>query len=283
MEERSTHMKKNQKMTRTSKNKDLYKTTQQKIKSKALDDEMDDTFLIEYKKGVKKQPNLKKENIKLNKNDKFYIKILILLLMILICFLLYHFKTFSHNQTSIITVEENYLFLGDSITHRYDLEKYFKNLPVVNSGKEGDTADKILDDMKKRVYDYNPSKVFLLIGTNDLDENNHLTETEIINNITKIVSKIKKNRKLAKIYIESILPVNHDIRNTPSAGKDYKKIISINKKLQKYCLEQKITFINLYDKLVDENGHIPPKYTTDGLHLTENGYKVITKEIKKYL
>ena len=62
----------------------------------------------------------------------------------------------------------NYLFLGDSITDFYDLDKYYEGLPVVNSGISGNTTEDILNDMKNRVYNYNPSKVFLLIGTNDL-------------------------------------------------------------------------------------------------------------------
>ena len=40
---------------------------------------------------------------------------------------------------------ENYLFFGDSITHQYDLEKYFKSFPVVNSGGEGNWATDILE------------------------------------------------------------------------------------------------------------------------------------------
>ena len=47
-------------------------------------------------------------------------------------------------------VPDNYLFLGDSITDFYDLDKYYKDLPVVNSGISGNTIDDILKDMKKR-------------------------------------------------------------------------------------------------------------------------------------
>ena len=54
----------------------------------------------------------------------------------------------------------NYLFLGDSITDFYDLDEYYKDLPVVNSGVSGNTTADILNDMKNRVYNYNPSKYF---------------------------------------------------------------------------------------------------------------------------
>ena len=60
-------------------------------------------------------------------------------------------------------------------------------------------------------------------------------------------------------------------------------IKEINRQLKKYAKENNITFINIYDKLVDDEGLLNADYTTDGLHINENGYEVITKELKKYL
>ena len=85
----------------------------------------------------------------------------------------------------------NYLFLGDSITDFYDLDKYYEGLPVVNSGISGNTTEDILSNMDSRVYNYNPSKVFLLIGTNDLLRDKSVEE--ITENIEIIVNNIRKN------------------------------------------------------------------------------------------
>lgn len=281
------------KKKRTKENKNLYfrdltNTQQQRF---IFDDELDDTFLLEFKKKKKRKSNSKNVNKASNsRTQKNKISIyLFVTIIILVGIIIFHYLTFNHNEVKIVTKEkeikiadDNCLFLGDSITNRYDLEKYFPDKPVVNSGEEGNKADDILKNMKNRVYDYNPSKIFLLIGTNDLDDSNELTEDEVFNNIKEIIKNIQKNRPLADIYIESILPVNHDIENSPSKDKDYNKIININRKLKKYCEENNLTYINLYDELVDEDGHLPPKYTDDGLHLNENGYKKITTKIKKY-
>ena len=62
----------------------------------------------------------------------------------------------------------NYLFLGDSITDYYDLDKYYEGYKVVNSGISGNQTSDILDDLKKRAYVYNPSTIFLLIGTGNI-------------------------------------------------------------------------------------------------------------------
>ena len=61
--------------------------------------------------------------------------------------------------------------------------------------------------MDEKVYIYNPSKVFILIGTNDFDEERHgkFDEDTTIDNIKSIIEGIKENRRFAEIYIESVI------------------------------------------------------------------------------
>ena len=187
-------------------------------------------------------------------------------------------------EKELETIKEgytNYLFLGDSITEFYDLDKYFPNLPVVNSGIISNTTEDILNDMKNRVYNYNPSKVFILIGTNDLRDDRSVDE--IVNNIKKIIEEIKENRKETEIYLESIYPVNEKVNKKGVEGRKNEDIKEINNQLEKYAKKENITYINIYNKLVDDEGLLNEDYTTDGLHINEDGYKIITKELEKYL
>ena len=183
-------------------------------------------------------------------------------------------------------VDNNYLFLGDSITDFYDLDKYYENYPVVNSGIAGNTTDDILKDMKKRVYQYNPSKIFILIGTNDyqLAKGNE----SIKENLPKIIESIQENRPLAKIYIESIYPINRTKDNKidlKMVGVRNNEDIEIgNEFLKQLAKEKNLTYIDLYSILYDEEDQgLKLEYTQEGLHITEEGYEVITQEIKKYL
>ena len=203
-------------------------------------------------------------------------------------FLVGHYITFDHNKVrvetktrKVVTVSPNYLFLGDSITEMYDLEKYFPDDPVVNSGVGGNTTDDILEDMQQRVYQYNPSKVFLLIGTNDLQVEKSVDE--IVDNIKKIVEGIKENRPEAKIYLESIYPVNRNFENSGAQDRHNEDIKEINKKIEEYCMEEDLTYIDLYSVLEDENGDLRAEYTNEGLHLSEEGYDIVTETLKKYL
>lgn len=190
-------------------------------------------------------------------------------------------QTYEKELETIKDGYTNYLFLGDSITEYYDLDKYFPNLPVVNSGIISNTTEDILNDMKNRVYNYNPSKVFILIGTNDLRDDRSVDE--IVNNIKKIIEEIKENRKETEIYLESIYPVNEKVNKKGVEGRKNADIKEINNQLEKYAKKENITYINIYNKLVDDEGLLNEDYTTDGLHINEDGYKIITKELEKYL
>lgn len=240
-----------------------------------LEDEMDMSFL-----------SSKNNNIKEKTNSKTLIAIIIIIC--LLTFIIYHYTTFNHHKVKVVTkikevekVPANYLFLGDSITDFYDLDKYYNELPVVNSGISGNTTDDILNDMKKRAYQYNPSKVFLLIGTNDLIHNK--SNEEIVEKVEKIIEEIKENRSKAEIYLQSIYPVNYKLSPYMVKSRKNDDIKEINEKLEDYCEDNDITYIDMYDLLKDKDDNFNSKYTKDGLHPNDDGYEVITKELKKYL
>ncbi len=179
-----------------------------------------------------------------------------------------------------IRKKENIVFLGDSITDFYPLDDIYINLPIINSGISGYKTTDILEKMDDMVYKYNPTKIILLIGTNDLN----VTDVETVeNNITKIVENIKENRKNAKIYIESIYPVNKSINSEVVSNRSNEKIIEVNNYLEKYCKYNEITYIDMYSLLTDDNGNFDSKYTDDGLHANKLGYARISQVLIKYL
>ena len=274
-------------------------TKQQKFNFETNNYEFED--IIRKKKS--NQEKNKSDNItrkKVNKDkivvikEKYPVKLIFLLytiILVLIGFILFHFITFDHNKVEIKEVEvtkkldNNYVFLGDSITDFYDLEKYYDDLPVVNSGVNGNSTTDILNNMNERVYRYNPTKVFLLIGTNDITKDR--SSNQIVNNISKIVKRIKKNRPSTKIYVISIYPVNNSdnskIKKDMVKNRTNKQIKEINSKLKEKVKTLDVNYINMYDKLVDKNDNLKLEYTTEGLHISDKGYDIITEEIMKYI
>ena len=248
---------------------------------------------IKTKKPVKNVVVYKKNSKVMISRDHYELFILIFLVMLLFSlFSCIHFLSYDHDKVrtitktkKVVTVSPNYVFLGDSITWMYDLKKYFPNEPVVNSGISGDTTDDVLANLEERVYQYNPSKLFLLIGTNDIIEDK--TKDEIVDNIKKIIQEIKKNRPACKIYLESLLPVNRTkarkISLTMVQNRTNEDIMAINEELKNMASELDVTYIDLYPKLLDEDGNLELDYTKEGLHIVDAGYEVITDELEEYL
>ena len=185
----------------------------------------------------------------------------------------FHNMTFSDKEkteivsSNSIVNDNNYLFLGDSITFRYDLNKYYNNLPVVNSGVDGDKTCDIMKNIKKRVYDYNPSKIFLLIGTNQLKTQD---DEEIFEDIVNL-------------DVESIYPVNGNIVNRHTKIRKNSRIRNINNMLQDYYKDSYVKYVDLYSELADDEGNLKKEYSDDALHLNDEGYKIVTNVLKKYL
>lgn len=227
-----------------------------------------------------------------NKNNLLY-AIYLIIIFILLCIIVFKIviknntndnKDNLENKENIIDKNDkrynNYVFLGDSITERYPVTELFNNKPIIKSGISGYETKDILDNLNDLVYIYNPTKVFILIGTNDLKYKD--SDYNIVyENIIKIIENIKEKRKLTNIYLESILPVNNSFE---AAGfRNNITISKLNNKLNKYCNKNNITYINIYDMLLDKDNNLDVMYTDDGLHLNGLGYGKISMEIDKYM
>ena len=235
---------------------------------------------ISYEKGNRPKKSKSKVIFKI-------ISIILLLIIAVLCTGLYFTyispKIVEKTVTKeVVVMDDNYLFLGDSITYMYDLDKYYEGLPVVNSGVNGNDVEDILNDINERVYQYNPSKVFLLIGTNDIDHGD--SQEEVVEHIEELLLEIHKNRPYAELYLESIYPVLEGEKVVNIRTNE--EIMDINQELKSFCKKEDITYIDMFSLLVDSSSDevkIKDEYTKDGLHLSDKGYEVVTKEIKKYL
>lgn len=269
----------------------LFLTKQQKFNFESNEFEDDKISAKKIYKKREKIIKIKRQLLKLERQKNRYRSFLFLVIFIsfmllFLCMLIYFLRP--RIITKKITkkiVDENIVFVGDSITWMYDLKKYYPNRNVINSGVDGEFTYGVLNDMNNRIYRYNPSKVFILIGTNDIYKER--TVDDIANNVNKIIRGIKKNRPYTQIYLESIYPVNtvdsEKIHMDIVKNRTNKLIQQINKKYKEISKKNNITYIDMYSKLLDKNGDLNINYTKEGLHLVDNGYKIVTKEINRYL
>ena len=258
-----------------------------KGKKKKAKEDIEILEVVDYKEEAKK---IESEVVKTKSNDVFSTGIIIVFSFILGFLICCIWAKESNHFTMVetvtkevekVVVDDNYVFVGDSIFEGYKLEKHFEGMPTINSGISGHKTRDILDNMNGRIYKYNPSKVFLLIGTNDIGV---IDSEETVQNIGKIIDGIKNNRKYAEIYVQSIYPVNKEVEDWKAAGvRDNEVIKSMNKDIKKICSDKGVTYMDVYDLLADGEGNLKEEYSYDGLHLSDEGYKVITKEVMKVL
>ena len=66
-------------------------------------------------------------------------------------------------------------------------------------------------------------------------------------------------------------------------SRNNKQIKQINAIIINKCKKLKVKYINMYAELADEEGNLNINYTKEGLHLNDNGYKVVSKKLLSYI
>ena len=179
------------------------------------------------------------------------------------------------------------VFLGNSITEgARSWNKRLNQRNIVNRGISGDITEGVLERLGE-IYYYKPLAVFILIGINDLFDTN-IENGEVINpkyvanNIINIAKNIKAESIHTSIYIQTILPVNLDmyelVKNIKlEREKDLnKQIIETNTMLKTVELPVGIHIIDTHKEFLDNDNNLNEIYSSDGVHLNEEGYKIWT-------
>ena len=167
------------------------------------------------------------------------------------------------------------VFLGNSITWGgKDWSKRLKHPNIRNRGIGGDVTDGVLARIDEITY-FRPKAVFLLIGINDLWNNNSPNNPSaeyIANNIIQIAQVINAETPKTKIYVQTVLPIEKE---------QYKNnILKVNEIIKANEKENPYQIVDLYSIFVNENGLIRKELSTDGIHLNEKGYDAWVEFIK---
>lgn len=171
------------------------------------------------------------------------------------------------------------VFIGDSNTeYAKVLFSKLNDAAVKNRGISGDVTDGVLIRLDEITY-FKPTKVFILIGTNDLFNlcyQKQIPSLEYItNNIFKIAGIIHNKSPETKVYLQTILP------NADTFVND--QINKANEIIRSHGKEKKYEVIDLNASFVDEAGSIKKELTYDGTHLNKAGYEVWVTVIKPYV
>ena len=172
-------------------------------------------------------------------------------------------------------VDAEVVFFGDSITSGGDFNALFPEKSVCNLGVPGDT----IEGMTARagmIAAVKPEKVFILGGINSLCDDN---SDAVLKEYGAMLDRIGGVTD-AEVYIQGILPVSTKqeerlhVKNTT--------ITRFNERIADLAAEKGFHYIDLPGFFLAD-GVINPDYTKEGIHLTEEGYRVWADAIAGFI
>jgi lysophospholipase L1-like esterase len=162
------------------------------------------------------------------------------------------------------------IFLGNSITQGGDWAKLTGDSTVVNRGIGADLTFGLrtrLDDVTRR----KPSKLFVLIGINDISKD--IPDAVIAAEYRALVDSVRAQSPQTKIFVQSILPLNPSVKNFPQHYDKQARVVAVNQLLRQMARATHVTYIDLWPVFVDRQSHLDASLTGDGLHLNQLGYE----------
>jgi lysophospholipase L1-like esterase len=172
------------------------------------------------------------------------------------------------------------IFLGNSITEAGDWKKLTGDTTAVNRGIGGEITFSLL----KRITDITalrPSKVFLMIGINDIGKD--IPPAVIAHNIGLIIGRIQAESPGTVIILQNILPVNPTVAGFPQHYDKNDKVTATNKLLPGIAAGHHVPLVDLNRLFRDKDGYLKKELTKDGLHLDPGGegYTLWIRHLKK--
>ncbi|WP_338194997.1 SGNH/GDSL hydrolase family protein [Flagellimonas marinaquae] len=191
-------------------------------------------------------------------------------------------EKYNKENTRISTsngTENRVVFMGNSITEMWKGANpdFFRN-PYINRGIGGQTTPQMLLRFRQDVIDLNPKAVVILAGTNDIAGNTGpMTLKQIHDNILSMVELAQANQIIPIVC--SVLPA-FDYPWSPGLQPNI-KIPKLNSMLKNMASDKGAVYLDYFSKMADHRNGLPPELTTDEVHVTKAGYKIMEQMVKE--
>lgn len=178
--------------------------------------------------------------------------------------------------------EPGLIFLGDSIVEYFPIHELLQSPKyMVNRGVRGYRTDLLQTHLDAHVFGTELDQIFLLIGTNDIGK--EIPQKETLDNVEAVLQAIMRDFPLTKINLISVLPVSQEERYKQKVSiRSNKKIQDLNQAYQELAQAyHQVSYVDVYSSLLDEVGQLAEAYTTDGLHLSVAGYRILAQALQE--
>jgi lysophospholipase L1-like esterase len=171
------------------------------------------------------------------------------------------------------------LFLGDSLTERFDLHVWQQHMAprgVLNSGVNGDRTEHLLWRLKHgNLAGPRPAGLVVLIGTNDLTNGGSGRTPELAaEGIRANLLYLRQQLPNAPILLLLLLPRIA----APDAGLR-RKTVAVKQLIASCGDNRTIVYADIGGVLLDPQGRLTPAIAPDQLHFSRAGYELLAPRL----
>ncbi|MDE0595158.1 MAG: sulfatase-like hydrolase/transferase [Roseibacillus sp.] len=177
------------------------------------------------------------------------------------------------------------LFIGDSITQAWEgggkkvWETSYGKRKALNLGISGDRTEHVIWRLNHgNLRNQRAAKAaVIMIGTNNTGHSKQ-DPSETADGIARILSILRARCPQTKILLLGVFP------RDPYPTDEKRKInVAINEIISKFDDGERVHFLDISEKFLDQNGHLTKDIMPDFLHLTPKGYGIWADAIEPKL
>lgn len=178
---------------------------------------------------------------------------------------------------SLPQTDSKMIFLGNSLINNGLWTELFPFIGILNRGISGDEIEGIRQRLDE-VARHNPSVLFLITGCNDFVNSPDKPASQVWKSYEALLKDVHDQFPKTNINVMSILPLNPKSKFYEGFNE---KAAEVNRLLESSAETYGYRYIDIAKVLSDENGDLKDEYTSDGIHLTADGYFMWAAELAK--
>ena len=194
------------------------------------------------------------------------------------------------NESLLLTgTRPNALFIGDSITHLWELQAFFGGAGriLINRGIGGDISAYLSKRLAADALQLQPALLVMMIGTNDLGWMLEQLNDALTESVSESIASMAVETRQAGIPLAlcSILPI-WGPSWYPCAEFTTRKnaqIVDVNRRLRAIADEQQAIYVDYHREMVGPDGALPYELADDGVHPHAAGYALMARILRETL
>jgi lysophospholipase L1-like esterase len=175
------------------------------------------------------------------------------------------------------------VMLGNSLTENGKdwAERIGTRRKVVNRGIIGDNTIGMTDRLYQ-ITPFHPRAIFLMAGINDMAGN--MTYEEVAYRVIDLIETIRSQTPQTKLFVQSILPIDETEGRWKTLAGRTNDIPFANMLIKAYCETHAIPYVDIFCQMTRAHSNqLRAELSGDGLHLTEEGYRIWAAILKSYI